>query len=244
MKEVLKNLKSEFINDLGDWSLPLNKYLQSEEFDEILNFLIKEVQSKKIIVPQKKDLFNAFKYCQYSNVKVVILGQGPNPQIIDDIPVDHGFAFSSNNKKFMPKSLENIFLEIEKTVYGGFDLEFLSRDINLTSWAKQGVLLLNTSLTTRKDVIGAHSKVWDSFIQEVFKVLRERHTGLIYCLWGNHAKSYKKYINEKNNYVLESGQPSLLSAIKGNWFGNNHFVELNNIIEKNNGKNFKINWKK
>lgn len=244
MKKVLENLKSDFINDLGDWSLILNKYIQSEEFDKILNFLIKEIQSNKIIVPQKKDLFNAFKFCQYSNVKVIILGQDPYPQIVDNNPVANGLAFSSSTDKFLPKSLNNIFLEIERSEYNEFDLEFISRSFDLTSWAKQGILLLNTSLTTRKDVVGAHLKLWDSFIQEVFKVLRERQTGLIYCLWGNHAKSYKKYINKDNNYILESGHPSPLSANRGYWFKNNHFSKINNILEKNNGKDFKINWKK
>lgn len=243
MTKVLKNLKNDLVEDLEDWGSPLNSYLNSEKFDEILNFLIKEVQSNKIITPQKKNLFNAFKYCKYSDIKVIIVGDAPYSQFEGGVPVANGLAFSSNTSKFLPKDLENIFLEIESTVYGGFDLEFISRDLDLTSWAKQGVLLLNTSLSTRKDVPGSHLNKWDSFIEEVFKVLREKNTGLIYCLWGKKAKSYEKYIDKKLNYILVS-ENSPTNQGRSPWCSNNSFIELNNIIERNNGKNFKINWKK
>jgi len=228
-------------NELGDWYYKLKPFLEQGKLDNIFNQL-KEIKGNKNIVPRKDDVFNAFKLCQFKDLKVVILGQDPYPQIIKGIPVAHGLAFSSNVEEFRPKSLENIFKEIENDVYDGFNLNLSVRPVNLEDWAKQGVLLLNTSLTTFENEPGAHIKIWHEFTKEVINVINELHSGVIFCLWGNHAKSYDSMINPFNHFILYSGHPSPLSANKGHWFGNEHFSKINKILEINNGKEFKIKW--
>lgn len=233
--------KEQLEDNLGDWYIKFKPYLESKKFEFIFHTLM-EIKGIKRIVPEKKNLFNAFKLCQLNNLKVCILGQDPYPQIINRIPVAHGLSFSSNVESFKPKSLENIFKELEDDLYDGFDLNTSIRSVNLEDWAKQGVLLLNTSLTTFEGEMGAHLGIWDSFIEEVFKVINENSSGIIFVLWGGHAKKYKSKIDLNLHYVLESGHPSPLSANKGHWFGNKHFSKINEIIEKNNGTDFKIKW--
>ena len=214
-----------------------------EELNEIFrNLVILSSEQGKKIVPKREDVFKAFDLTSIDDVKVVILGQDPYPQIINKVPVAHGLAFSSNVEQFRPKSLENIFKEIEDSVFDGFDLNIVSRSVNLEDWARQGVLLLNTSLTTFVNEPGAHIHLWKKFTLRVIEYLNEYRSGLIFCLWGNHAKGYAKYINKDSHYILESGHPSPLSANKGYWFGNKHFKELNTILEKLNGKESCINY--
>jgi uracil-DNA glycosylase len=227
--------------EFGDWYPKMETYLTSDDFKNVFHTL-KEKKGVKRIVPDRVNLFNTFKLCQFKDLKVVILGQDPYPQVINKIPVAHGLAFSSNVENFRPKSLENIFKEIESDLYDGFDLSLSVRPVNLEDWAKQGILLLNTSLTTFENEMGAHLGLWDSLIDEVFRVINENTSGVIFVLWGTHAKKYKKKIDLNLHYVLESGHPSPLSANKGHWFGNKHFSKINKTIEENNGKEYIIKW--
>jgi uracil-DNA glycosylase len=229
-----ESLLEEFSNQLGDWYPKLKNYFESNAFDKVLEALSNDLKSGITVVPQKKDLFKAFELCQWHNVKVVILGQDPYPQIVNKKPVAHGLAFSSNVEQFRPPSLDNIFKEIENSIFDGFDLNMSVRSVNLEDWAKQGVLLLNTSLTTHAGVRGAHLGLWDEFIDEVFKVMNDYHAGIIFCLWGQYAKKYESKINPFNHYILTAGHPSPLSANKGHWFGNNHFITINKILNENN----------
>lgn len=190
-------------------------------------------RKKAIVYPESSDIFNAFKLCPWEDVRVVIVGQDP----YHTPGYAHGLAFSSLNPHPLPPSLRNILKELEEDL--GFDINTYER-FDLTPWAEQGVLLINTALTVEKGDPNCHSDLWKPFTEEVFKVLKEK-TGVVYVLWGAHARSYKKFIDLDRNYVIESAHPSPLSASKG-FFGSKPFSKVNEILEGLNGPEFKINW--
>jgi uracil-DNA glycosylase len=127
--------------------------------------------------------------------------------------------------------------EVETDIYNGLNL---NQQYNLIEWAKQGVLLLNTALTVEEHKPGSHIKIWKPFTEYVFKILENEKSNIVYMLWGNESKKYKNLINCNNNYILESGHPSPLSANKGLWFNNKHFSKCNDYLIKQN--KYKINW--
>lgn len=217
-----RNLE-EWFNKLG------NKKEVDEIFVKLHNLAITE---KKKIVPKKEDVFKALELTPFNEVRVVWLGQDPYPQIINGVPVAHGLAFSSNVEEFRPKSLENIFTEIESNLYDGFDLNMSTREVNLEDLAKQGVLLLNTSLTTFVNEPGAHLSIWNEFVVKIIETLSEQSSGIIFCLWGDNIK-YEKFINSKLHYVLTSDEKII---------GNNHFKTINKILKENNGEEFVIKY--
>ncbi len=207
----------------NDWDEKLNSLFASELYLSIREFLKKEYFSQTIYPPMQ-DIFNCFKYTPFSKVKVVILGQDPyhNPGQA------HGLCFSVKCNPF-PPSLKNIFKEIADE----FNTPIRTNG-DLTDWAEQGVLLLNTSLSVRKNQANSHSGCgWQTFTDEVIKILNTKSNPIVYLLWGGNARSKKKLITNKNHLVLESAHPSPLSAYAG-FFGNNHFKKCNEFLEKNN----------
>lgn len=219
------------------WLTKLSSFIESEQFDNIIN-QIKEDKIKVRIAPDSKDLFNAFLLCKYSELKVVIIGQDPFHNWLNNKPVAEGLAFSSGNLLYCPPSLKNIIKEVERDIYKDFDLH-VSSDYSLRRWAVQGVLLLNTALTVKEATPGSHIKLWKPFTEYVFKVLNENNSGLIFMLWGNEAQKYKELINTNLHYIIEAGHPSPLNT--SNLFvGNACFSKCNEILIKNN--NDKIVW--
>ncbi len=174
--------------------------------------------------PLVNDIFNAFIYTPLDEVKVVILGQDPYYQtvVIDHkrVPRPVGLSFSVRKGDKIPSSLQNIYKEI-KQCYPAFNIP---KHGDLTSWAKQGILMLNYSLTVRKGTPNTHVKIWEEFINEVFLALSEHHEHIVYVLWGSHAQKYEKKIT--SGYVLKSAHPSGLSAHRG-FYGNRHFILIN-----------------
>ena len=221
---------STFKNRMDDdWLDNLKPFLESKEMD----FIFEQIkQTKGEIWPKSDDCFNAFKYCKWKDVKVVIIGQDP----YHDPNTAHGLAFSSNKPFYCPPSLSNILREIEDDIYKGLKLD---GDYNLKRWAEQGVLLLNTALTVEEGKPGSHIGIWKPFTEYVFQVLKKK-SNIVYMLWGNYAKQYSRYINNNNNLVLTTGHPSPLSANRGYWFKNKHFSKCNNFL-KNQQKN-EIKW--
>lgn len=214
-------------NNMGEsWYNQLSSFIDSDAFKEIATTL-----KGATYYPRPGDLFKAFRLTPYEDVRVVILGMDPYPGSIVDsnkqhIPYATGLAFGIPDTSLsVAKSLENIRTEIEQE----YDKVLPNFDITLESWAKQGVLLINTALTVEPGKPGSHASIWKPFTQEVIKQLGYKEN-LIWVLWGNHAKSYKKYIDETRHQVLESGHPSPLSANKGHWFGNMHFKQINDIL--------------
>lgn len=195
------------------------------------------------IVPHQKDMFNAFKYTPFDDVRVCILGMSPYSGLVYGKPKAHGLAFSykkNNELDFhCPKSLAVIRNEIENDIAKG---EMLNFETDLTRWAKQGVFLLNTALTTEVGSADAHIKLWQPFTRHIIQCINDYNAGVIFCLWGAHANEYASLIDEKKHYILSCGHPAteLYNEGNGSFYGNKHFSKINEILKENNKE--KIEW--
>ncbi|WP_299113319.1 uracil-DNA glycosylase [uncultured Winogradskyella sp.] len=202
-------------------------YLQAEfsksYFKELVEFVKKEYRTHKCF-PKGSDIFNAFNHCSFDDVKVVVIGQDP----YHGIGQANGLCFSVNDGIVHPPSLINIFKELEQ------DLGFpYPKNGNLMSWADQGVLLLNATLTVRAHQAGSHqNKGWEQFTDAVIQIISQEKQNVVFLLWGGYAKKKKKLINTAMHSVLESGHPSPLSANRGYWFGNKHFSKTNSLLQQ------------
>ena len=164
--------------------------------------------------------------CEFNNLKVILLGQDPYHQKGQAM----GLSFSVPENIKIPPSLVNIYKELKTDC----NLQLLHGD--LTKWAKQGVLLLNTSLTVRESCPNSHQKYWRPFTDNLIKYISDNKEGLVFLLWGGHAKNKKKLIDFNKHYVLEANHPSPLSANRGGWFGCKHFSKTNDFLQKNGKK--------
>lgn len=207
----------------NDWDDILKNLLNSELYKNIRQFLKKEY-STKIIYPPMNDIFNAFKFTPYNDVKVVILGQDP----YHGENQAHGLCFSVKKGVKIPPSLVNIYKEIKEDL--GIDPP---NHGCLTSWAKQGVFMLNATLTVREGQANSHASCgWQTFTDEVIKLLSLRQKPMVFLLWGANARSKKKLIDCNKHLVLECAHPSPLSAFNG-FFGCKHFSKANDFLIKN-----------
>lgn len=209
------------VNIGNDWDRVLKGEFDKEYYLKLRRFL-KSEYAHHTIYPDMYDIFNALKYTPYSGTKVVILGQdpyhGPNQA--------HGLSFSVQKGIMPPPSLVNIYKEIERE-YG---VKMPSDYGCLTKWAQQGVLLLNTTLTVRAHAANSHKDAgWQIFTDNVIKKLNERQTPCVFILWGSHAISKRKFIDETKHLVLTSPHPSPLSAYRG-FFGCGHFRKANDFL--------------
>ena len=195
-----------------EWAMPYYKELRA--------FLAEEYRSR-VIFPPMGDIFNAFKFCAYEDVKVVILGQDP---YYGDGQA-HGLAFSVKKGVDIPPSLKNIYKEIQT------DLGIQPPTHGcLESWARQGVFLLNTALTVRKGQPLSHrGKGWETFTDHVISILSTRKKPMVFLLWGANARSKKGLIDTSRHLVLEAPHPSPLSAFAG-FFGCKHFSQANAFL--------------
>ena len=234
MKEKLKEILGE------GWFYHLSPFFDTKEF----NIIRENLKKNKRYYPFAKHIFNAFRFTPWEKVRVVILGQDPYHGIVTvennkQVPQAIGLAFGVPNQSItIPPSLVNIRTELENE-YDDLILDF---NYSLKPWADQGVLLLNTALTVKPGEPGSYIDTWKPFTTFVIQTLAKESNGLIWLLWGSHAKQYEKYINPKFHHILKSGHPSPLSANRGFWFGNGHFKKTNEIIESQNGKSEIIKW--
>lgn len=215
----------------NSWKNILKNEFEKEYFKKLADFVRKEYINSKIY-PPPKDLFRAFSLCPFSKVKVIILGQDP----YHGIGQANGLCFAVNNVITIPPSLKNIFKEIRS------DLEIETKESgDLSRWAEQGILLLNSVLTVKADNPGSHqNKGWELFTDEVINKLSNEKESLVFMLWGNYAKNKGKLIDKKKHLVLESVHPSPFSANDG-FFGCKHFSKANEYLRN---KGFEeINWK-
>jgi uracil-DNA glycosylase len=186
---------------------------------------------KKVIFPKKEDLFRAFLLCDVPQVKVVILGQDP----YHGENQATGLSFSVPEGQKLPPSLQNIFKELED------DLSIKNTNGDLSKWASEGVLLLNSVLSVNKGEPASHKEVgWEKFTDEVIKYLSDEKENLVFVLWGNFAISKKNLINENKHLVITSPHPSPFSVHKG-FFGSKPFSKINNFLKSKNIK--EIDWK-
>jgi uracil-DNA glycosylase len=187
------------------------------------------------VYPAKENVFRAFRETPFDEVRVVCLLQDPYHD-----GSATGLALSNYDSKLIPSpSLRQVLLEVENSVYGGFSFDH-PQSFELVHWAHQGVLLLNTALTVRKGEAGSHTKEWKFFTEAVLQALDDGHSGLVYMLWGSHAKAYKKFITDSKQIVLEASHPASVCYGKDGFTGCNHFNLANEYLMKAN--NIKINW--
>ena len=215
----------------NDWDFALSEEFKKDYFLKIQDF-IDEEYSSKTIYPPYDDIFNAFKLTPLSNVKVIILGQDP----YHEEGQAHGLAFSTPEGRPIPRSLKNIFKEINAE----YDYPIPTSGC-LEKWAKQGVFLLNTVLTVEDGNANSHSKCgWQTFTDNVIEILNGQDQPIVFLLWGKQAEKKKELITNDNHLVLITSHPSPFSARRG-FLGCNHFKLTNDYLKKNNIK--EIDWK-
>ena len=204
---------------------------EKQYFVDIMNFLEKESLSKTIF-PPKDEIFRALEKLPYDEVKVVIIGQDPYHGENEA----HGLAFSVKKGVRIPPSLRNIFKEL-KNEYEDFEIP---NNGCLMPWVEEGVLLLNATLTVEKDKANSHKNIgWQNFTDKIIELINEKEESVVFLFWGNFAISKRILITNPKHLILESVHPSPLSASRG-FFGNGHFVKVNEFLEKNSIK--PINW--
>lgn len=203
------------------WFNLLELEFKKPYFKDLMTYLDTEFQNQ-ICFPKETEIFAAFNHCSFDNIKVVIIGQDP----YHGDKQANGLCFSVNEGVKFPPSLLNIFKEIEADM--GVNKPSSG---DLIGWAKQGVLLLNTTLTVRKSEAGSHQKKgWEIFTDEVIRKISDTKEDVIFLLWGSFAQTKRVLIDTKKHYVLSAGHPSPLSANRGLWFGNKHFSKTNEIL--------------
>lgn len=215
----------------SSWGNILNEVFNKFYFKQLAEYVKKEYQ-ETICYPKANQIFAAFNSCPFNEVKVVIIGQDP----YHGEGQANGLCFSVNEGIVFPPSLINIFKELETDVLKPFptngDLEY---------WAKQGVLLLNATLTVKQSLAGSHqNKGWETFTDEVIKIISDQKQNVVFLLWGGFAKKKGQKIDRAKHLVLETGHPSPLSANRGFWFGNKHFSKTNAYLKSKGLK--EIEW--
>ena len=201
------------------WDIVLKEEMKKPYFRD-LGIFVKNEYGKKIVFPQYKNIFNALRYTDYDEVKVVILGQDP----YHGTGEAHGLSFSVQKGVKRPPSLDNIFKELYN------DLHVKRENNDLTDWARQGVFLLNSIMTVVKDSPLSHKgKGWEIFTDNLIKLLNKREKPIVFILWGSYARSKKELITNPNHYIIESVHPSPLSAHRG-FFGSKPFSKTNNFL--------------
>lgn len=215
--KILPVWVKEFNNYRGN-----NKINNDMSFFEMQQYITDESLSGKKIYPNYCDIYNAFKYFYPKDTRVVILGQDP----YHEIGQANGLSFSVNNNVPLPPSLKNIFQELKDDLGGE-----LRTNGNLSDWAEQGVLLLNSALSVYAGKANSMSDLWEPFTDDVIRLINEQNEPVIFILWGNNARKKKTLINADKHYVIESAHPSPLSAHRG-FFGSKPFSKANQYLKK------------
>ena len=216
----------------NDWDGLLSKEFEKDYYLSLREFLKTEYFTQKIYPPMN-DIFNALKYTSYEDARVVILGQDP----YHGEGQAHGLCFSVTEGTPFPPSLKNIFKELNDSL--GIEIP---KSGELVGWAKQGVLLLNTTLTVREGLPQSHKgRGWEILTDKIIELMNEKERPVVFMLWGGNARAKKALITNKRHLVLECAHPSPLSAYAG-FFGSNHFAKANEYLTSMNEK--AIDWSK
>ncbi len=215
----------------NSWDNILKEEYQKEYFANLMEFIKKEYK-EKTIYPKQNEVFNAFRYTNFKDVKVVILGQdpyhGPNQA--------EGLSFSVSNEVLKPPSLKNIFKELESDL----GIPFPEHN-SLKPWTKQGVLLLNAVLTVEEHTPTSHKDIgWETFTDNVIKIINTKQTPIVFILWGSYARNKKSLITNPIHYIIESPHPSPFSAYNG-FFGSKPFSKTNEFLKSKGLK--EIDWR-
>ena len=209
-----------------------------EEIRHVSNFL--NNHNKKFL-PNLEDIYGVFKIITPDKVKIIIIGQDPYPSYDTKtkLPYAHGLAFSTREENAIPHSLKNIFKEVKES-HQKIDTEIICNCGDLTPWVKQGVFLLNTCLTVDIGVPGSHGGIWLPFIRKVINYLCELKPKIAFILWGEKAKGLIDKVIPTGKHILTAAHPSPLSAYRGNFFGCNHFININKYLKERGEK--EIDW--
>jgi uracil-DNA glycosylase len=204
------------------WKERLAPEFEKPYFPELVDFVKSEYATRQIFPPAKQ-IFNAFNFCGFDDCKVVILGQDP----YHGLGQANGLCFSVNDGVRMPPSLVNIFKEIQSDLGKPFPSTG-----NLERWAKQGVLLLNATLTVQSGTPGSHqNRGWEKFTDAVIKCVSDEKSNIVFMLWGKYAQDKGAVIDARKHEVLKARHPSPMSANGGGWFGCKHFNKANAYLE-------------
>ena len=203
----------------SSWQKILSDEFKKSYFLQLEKEVNEEYQNT-ICYPPKELIFAAFNYCSVANLKVVIIGQDP----YHGVGEANGLCFSVNDGVKIPPSLRNIYRELNDDL----GVLFMPSSGNLERWARQGVLLLNASLTVRKDKPNSHKHLlWNTFTDAVIEIISNENQNIVFLLWGSFAQKKGLKIDRNKHLVLECGHPSPMSANQGKWFGNKHFSKTN-----------------
>ena len=229
----LKDVKSKLYESLKEsgWHNVLKGFLLSEDFDKILHALKDEVDDNKRFTPPLKQVFRAFQECPLDSLQVIFVGQDPYPQM----GVADGISFSCSNTMKKEASLRYIHNAVSKTVYDG---KVLPKDLSadLTPWANQGLLMLNTSLTTEIGKIGKHFSIWEPFTAYLFDMLSSMGKQLIWVFLGKKAEEYSEMINDRHVKIVTTHPASAAYQKLQEWNCNDVFNKINAQLSENNQK--------
>lgn len=210
----------------NDWQDLLQSEFEKDYYKDLRRLLVDEYRNFDVF-PKADEIFTAFKLTSYKDVKVLILGQDP----YHNIGQAHGLAFSVKEGVKIPPSLRNIYKELNSDL--GIDIPTTGYLVN---WSKEGIMLLNTTLTVRAHKPMSHAKIgWEIFTDRVIELIDQKEEPVVFILWGNHAKSKKKFIKNPKHLIIESVHPSPLSASRG-FFGSKPFSRANEFLEANGVK--------
>lgn len=216
----------------GSWALKMKPFIESKEFDEIYRELKNEAKSGKIICPASYDTFRAFSECPMEELKCVMMLMDPYPWMKGSVMVADGIPMSCSNTGILQPSLEIFYDGIEEDLYNGLNLN-INRNPDLRYLCNQGVLMLNSSMTTELNNVGAHKGLWTPFHEYLFENVLDTHTGIPVIFMGRQARDLK-YLAGPNHHVLECEHPAAAEWRKGKWQHNNVFSKANEILLKNN----------
>jgi len=240
MKQKLEidKIRDRIYEDLqpSGWGRVLRTFIYSSDFDNILHSLVVEVNAGNRFTPPLKDVFRAFKECPYEDLKVVIVGQDPYPTI----DVADGIAFSCSKSKTpgqIQPSLKFILQEVNRTVYNG---DYISINPDLARWSRQGVLMLNTALTTEIGKIGKHYNIWKTLLNYIFDYLKNYNPGLVYIYMGKEAKNWEDAVGENCHKLFCSHPASAIYSKFRTWDSQSVFVKASEIVKNN--FNYLILW--
>lgn len=231
----IEEIKEKMLKKLepSGWSRVFKSFIESRDFENIIYALAKQARDGKRFTPTLKHLFRAFEECPYDELKVIMLGQDPYP----GFGQADGIAFSLSNSREIQPSLDYIFKEVNRTVYDGVNV---CKDMDLTRWSNQGVLLLNTALTTTVGKIGQHYLIWRPFIAYILDWLSWNCPGMVYVYFGKKAEEWADCVND-NNYKFYLTHPaSAAYNAYTEWDSKNVFPQVAEILKKQ--YNFDIIW--
>jgi uracil-DNA glycosylase len=217
----MSNINVKLADSLNnDWKMVLNSSLSAIYFQELILFLDTEIATHEIF-PPAKFIFSAFQHSSFQKTKVVIIGQDP----YHGVGQAQGLSFSVPKNFPLPPSLRNIYKELFN------DLKLIRLSGDLSPWANQGVLLLNTVLTVRSGEPGSHAKKgWEKFTEEVISQLSQQKEAVVFVLWGAYAQKLAKHIDSQKHFVIQAAHPSPLSANRGGFFGTKPFSKINEYL--------------